>query len=163
MNPDHVLISRGLVLSEIKLLIVDDDASSNAEIERLLREVELGIPVAICQNGQDALDILRARDGFAVLEHPLVVLLEIHLQGMDGHGFLDAVRSDSSLQRMFLFVLSASEDMQDIARAYDKNIVGYILKNGGAGVHRKTLEFIGTYLENIVMPASAHLKPRAPQ
>ena len=59
---------------------------------------------------------------------PIVALLDINMPRMNGHEFLDEIRSDSKLRRLPVFVMSTSDRVTDVNRAYDHCVTGYVIK-----------------------------------
>src|SRR5574341_6716 len=66
-------------------LIIEDEADSAEVVERILKFHR--ISYAVAQNAEEAL--LRLKE-----EAPTILIVDLALPGMDGWGFLQAVRSD---------------------------------------------------------------------
>jgi len=62
------------------------------------------------------------------IREPVVALVDINMPRMNGHEFVEAIRADSDLQELTVFMLTTSEDSNDIERAYDSHVAGYIVK-----------------------------------
>lgn len=87
-----------------QVLIVDDHDDIRAALATLL-ELE-GFDVAPAWGVEDAYRQLR--QGF----RPCVVLLDLHMPGMDGWAFLDRMRIEPHLQDVSAVVLSGDGDQQ---------------------------------------------------
>ena len=59
---------------------------------------------------------------------PTVVLLDLNMPGRDGFDVLEWIREQPGLRRLRVYVLSASDRAQDIARAYDLGANSYLVK-----------------------------------
>lgn len=94
-------------LSEITLLIIDDNFSEDAlEDELKLR-------------GCNSIFIMNAEDGLAYIHQhladPIIVLLDIAMPGLNGHQVLEEIRKKSSLIPVILFsgILEEQETFSD--------------------------------------------------
>lgn len=67
---------------EQKLLVVDDEPVVRRLIRKLLQQAGYGVIEAA--DGDDALELIRR-------EHPVLVLLDIHMPRLDGIATLDAI------------------------------------------------------------------------
>lgn len=79
------------------ILIVDDDESIRAHFRRALEAA--AYPVYEAHDGAAALRVLRAS------AHPMVVLLDLWLPGLDGALVLAAVATDETLATRHVYVL----------------------------------------------------------
>jgi CheY-like chemotaxis protein len=81
------------------VLVVDDDPDTVVTMRDILEEE--GHTVLSAANGLEALEL-------ATLHEPDVVLLDLAMPVMDGHGFLDAVAQVPALANMTVVVLSGN-------------------------------------------------------
>ncbi len=112
----------------ITILIVDDDEVDIRAITRAIRKHGIDNPIAVANNGLEALTLMRS-DGEDALSKPYLVLLDINMPLMNGIEFLNVMREDPTLSDAIVFVLSTSDDDSDILAAYRQHVAGYILKN----------------------------------
>lgn len=113
---------------DLTILIVDDDDVDVRAITRSLRRHNITNPIRVAGNGIEALALLRDGEDGGVA-WPFVVLLDLNMPRMDGHGFLDQIRSDPALAGTVVFVLTTSTHQDDIARAYGHHVAGYVVKD----------------------------------
>lgn len=139
----------------VKFLVIDDDIVSVMAIKRALSKLKIVNPVAVAKDGESALEILRAETSKEGGLPPFLVILDLNMPRMDGFEFLEEVRSDKSLHRAVIFVLSTSDMPQDIAAAYDKNIAGYIVKDELGDSFEAALNMIDSYVKVVELPVSA--------
>lgn len=116
-------------LQTTQLVIVEDDFVDAEAIRRGVMLRKLQFTIEICREGQSALNFMRELQKQS--EDPIrqIVLLDINMPGMNGHEFLQELRSDPELRRSIVFVLTTSEHPRDRSLAYDKNIAGYFVKS----------------------------------
>ncbi len=136
----------------VKFLIVDDDLVSVMAIKRALKKLKIVNPVEVAKDGQEALAILRGKDGGTQLSPPYLVTLDLNMPRMNGFEFLDEVRRDPLLQRAVIFVLSTSDAPTDVAAAYASNIAGYIVKDDLGDSFVKALDMIDSYSKVVELP-----------
>lgn len=139
--------------SPVQFLIVDDDKVSVMAIKRALKKLKIVNPIAVAQDGEQALSILRGQGGKDRLLPPYLVTLDLNMPRMDGFEFLEAVRKDPSLHRAVIFVLSTSDAPKDVAAAYANNIAGYIVKDNLGDSFVKALDMIDAYSKIVELPA----------
>ncbi|HET9620729.1 MAG TPA: response regulator [Kofleriaceae bacterium] len=92
------------------VLVVDDDRDIRDSLVDLLED--LGYAALSASNGLDALEILRTRR-----ELPSMILLDLMMPGLDGHGFCAAQRAELAWAAIPVVVLSAYADADAQASA----------------------------------------------
>lgn len=110
------------------ILIVDDDEVDIEIFMRGAKKRNLPYELMAMQNGQQALDALRSGIGPENQSDRVIIVLDINMPGMNGHQFLEELRTDPSFRRTLVFILSTSDHVRDRLKAYDKNIAGYFTK-----------------------------------
>ncbi len=95
------------VLEKQIVCIVDDDVNIQ-EIYRIKFESE-GFETIAAMNGEDGLALIKSR-------HPDVVLLDLQMPVKDGIEVLEALKSDPSLSRIPVVVLSNQDNQESFKR-----------------------------------------------
>ena len=140
------------------ILLVDDDDVDVIGMKRAFRTAGLtaareggavGTKLVIARDGEDALAMLRAGE----VEAPFIILLDLNMPRMGGVPFLDALRSDDSLRRTIVFVLTTSTRPEDVELAYDRNVAGYIPKRSVDDDFDKIVGMLGSYWSVVELPA----------
>jgi DNA-binding NtrC family response regulator len=80
-----------------------------------------GYKIYITRSGEDALKVARR-------EHPLVILLDVMMPGMDGYETCRRLKSDSDTARSAVIFLSALEHTSDKVRGLEVGAVDFITK-----------------------------------
>lgn len=111
----------------VQMIVVDDDEVDVLALRRAFRTQGIVNPVHVAKDGIAALDLLRGKA--AIVDKPYIVLLDLNMPKMNGIEFLKEVRKDPSLRDSVVFVFSTSSDQDDIGRAYDLNVAGYVVKS----------------------------------
>jgi chemotaxis family two-component system response regulator Rcp1 len=122
------------------LLVVEDNPGD----VRLVREAFSRRP--------DPPDIVDVPDGLAALEflrgdaeRPDLILLDLNLPRMDGREFLSVAKSDASLRRIPVVVLSSSSSEAEVTRLYDLMANGYLIKPADLEGLFELVDLIDTY------------------
>ena len=104
---------------KVKLLIVDD---TPANIHILLEALRDGYQIQAATNGQRGLELARTAP------HPDLILLDVIMEGMDGHQVLSELQADVRTAHIPVIFISAQADDQDEARCLEMGAVDYIIK-----------------------------------
>lgn len=115
--------------TELKILLVEDDELDVMGIRRALQKLNIVNPLIVARDGIEALDLLRGTEGTEKLSGPYMILLDINMPRMNGIEFLDEIRSDDDLKDAKVFILTVSNQDDDIYRAYKQKVAGYIVKS----------------------------------
>jgi DNA-binding response OmpR family regulator len=101
------------------ILVVDDEIDlREALMEALSAE---GYTVSGAEDGQVGLTK-------ALAEHPDLILLDLMMPVMDGHQVLHALREDPWGKDAHVVVLSAMDDVSNVALAHDARPLDYFIK-----------------------------------
>lgn len=136
----------------VPFLVVDDDEVSVMAIKRGLKKLDIGNPVTVAKDGQEALDILRGDGGKERLLPPYIVTLDINMPRMNGLEFLNVIRADPALREAVVFVLTTSDATSDIHTAFERNVAGYVLKDNVNESLNRALKMISDYSELVILP-----------
>jgi len=102
-----------------KLLVVDDDEGNRVMLARRLER--LGHQTILAKNGREALNKLRA-------EPFDLMLLDIQMPEMNGYEVLEVLKADATLSQIPVIVLSASDEIERVARCIEMGAEDYLPK-----------------------------------
>jgi CheY-like chemotaxis protein len=136
----------------VPFLVVDDDEVDVLSIQRAFKKLDVNAPIAVANNGLEALEFLRGQNGRNKLKQPYLILLDLNMPKMNGIEFLEEIRGDEELKRSIVFVLTTSSDQNDLARAYDLNVAGYIVKSDATKTFSDTLGLLNQYRNLVELP-----------
>ena len=111
-------------LAGIRILVVDDNASSQAILEEALKN--WGLVVHVIGSGPEALCLLQQA---AMGENPYHLLLADHcMPGMDGLSLVMEMRQSLPLQVATVMMLTADDYYASVRRCREMGITAYLLK-----------------------------------
>ena len=103
-----------------ELILVVDDMEVNRE--RLVDEIELlGYQSVEAENGAEALKRIEEQP-------PDLILLDLMMPVMDGHGVLEALAANSTWSRIPAVIISGMDDMESLARCLEVGAADYLVK-----------------------------------
>ena len=112
------------------LIIEDSQEDYEACLAALTEDSNIANPIKWCETGDDALAYLRKQGAHADATHELpgLVLLDLNMPGLDGRDVLSEIKSDESMRKMPVVVMTSSGDQADIDRCYDAGANSYVVK-----------------------------------
>jgi CheY-like chemotaxis protein len=113
-----------------RILLVEDDPKDVELTLTALEEYHLANEVVITRDGEQALDYLYRRGGFAARsnDNPAVLLLDLKLPKVDGLEVLQQIKSDQNLRMIPVVVLTSSHEEKDMVASYRLGVNAYVVK-----------------------------------
>ena len=105
-----------------RILVVEDNDMNMQLVEFLLEEG--GYSILKATSGEEALALTQNGDGIA----PDLILMDIHLPGMDGLSVVRAMKADARTSRIPILALTAHAMRGDKDRFLEAGCDGYISK-----------------------------------
>lgn len=136
----------------VTFLLVEDDAIDVKVIKKGFKTLKLANPVRTARDGIEALDILRGTNGQECIVSPYLILLDINMPRMNGIEFLQEIRADEKLRASIVFMLTTSASDEDVIKAYNHNVAGYILKSKVMDSFTRALEMLDHYWKVVEFP-----------
>jgi adenylate cyclase len=101
------------------LLLADDDEANRDLLRRRLER--LGYRITACVDGQEALELAREAA-------PDLVLLDMLMPVLDGHEALVRLKADETLRHLPVIMISALDQVEDIAHCIELGAEDYLAK-----------------------------------
>lgn len=124
----YPLAERQIEKRECRVLLIEDNPGDVRLIREALAESALPIHLDVAYDGEEAIALLQSKAPPTTARRPALILLDLNLPRKNGYEVLQEIRSDASLRRIPVVVLSTSQSAQDIARSYDLGANCYIVK-----------------------------------
>ncbi|HXT12033.1 MAG TPA: response regulator [Candidatus Angelobacter sp.] len=149
MNPDETVPKSKIIL------IAEDDPDDRLLARDALEESGQGAELRFVENGEDLLDFLLQRGKYdANTPRPGLVLLDLNMPLKDGREALREIKSNASLRRIPMVVLTTSRADTDVDLIYELGANSFITKPVRYEALVELMRVIAQYWLNIVeLPA----------
>ena len=115
----------------ITILMADDDEEDCMLVKDAWQESRLANDLRFVADGEELMDYLHHRGTFSSQTdspRPGLILLDLNMPRKDGREALKEIKADVSLRQLPIVVLTTSKAEEDIVRAYDLGVSGFIIK-----------------------------------
>jgi CheY-like chemotaxis protein len=93
-----------------------------------LKESKIRNNIFVAEDGVEAMDFLLRKGKYVNSPRPDLILLDLNLPRKSGREVLAEIKSDASLKRIPVVVVTVSRHEEDILKAYDLHANCYITK-----------------------------------
>lgn len=137
----------------IVILMADDDPEDVMLARDALAESRLANTLNVVEDGEQLLDYLYQRGKYNETNAPRpgLILLDLNMPRLDGREALSRIKSDASLKRIPVVVLTTSKAEEDVFRSYDLGANSYITKPVTFDSLVKVVRSLAEYWFGIVM------------
>ncbi len=112
----------------IEILLVEDSPGDVRLTIEALKEAKVKNNLSVAKDGVEAMDFLHKTNQFKDAVRPDLILLDLNLPKKDGRELLAEIKSDDSLKRIPIVILTTSNSESDILKTYDLHANCYITK-----------------------------------
>jgi CheY-like chemotaxis protein len=116
----------------ITILMADDDQEDRELTRDALQDSRLANEMKFVVDGRELMDYLRHQGRYEqapeVAPRPGIILLDLNMPKMDGREALAEIKSDKTLRRIPIVVLTTSKDDEDVLRTYELGVNSFITK-----------------------------------
>jgi CheY-like chemotaxis protein len=120
-----------LLIESAVILLAEDDDNHVFLIRRAFHEANLLNPLFVVRNGEEAIAYLKGEGAYANrAEYPLpaLLLLDLKMPRKNGFDVLQWIREEPGLRNLRIIVLTSSEDIRDVNRAYQLGANSFLVK-----------------------------------
>jgi two-component system, chemotaxis family, response regulator Rcp1 len=110
------------------ILLVEDNPGDVRLAREALTENHIKHNLYHVDDGLQALDFLHNKGTYHSSPRPDLILLDLNLPNINGHKVLAEIKSDESLKKIPVVILSISRSEKDIERSYELNANCYVTK-----------------------------------
>ncbi|MBY0522276.1 MAG: response regulator [Gemmataceae bacterium] len=126
----------------VEVLLIDDTPSEVDRTIRALRKARLRCRVRVAETGDEALELLRRK---RPRWQPDLILLDWYLPKKEGREVLEEIKSDPTLRRIPIVILSVSDHPQDICAAYDGHANSFVTKPADFEQFARAMKFLEVF------------------
>ncbi len=142
------------ITQQLNILLVEDDEVDVMNVQRALKKNNATSALYRAANGIEALAMLRTNSQIAKENNSrLLILLDLNMPKMGGIEFLKELRSDPTLCKLPVVILTTSMQDSDLAAAYQYNVAGYIIKPITFSSFVETIDVLNRYWSMSEMPS----------
>lgn len=130
-----------------RVLVAEDNEDHLFLTVRALRDWENNVilEVEAVSDGEELLDFLYRRGDYADRPRPHVILLDIKMPRVTGIEALERLKTDPTLRRIPVIVLTSSDRPEDVDAVYQLGGNTYVNKQGTVGGMRQSLEEVAHF------------------
>jgi CheY-like chemotaxis protein len=113
------------------ILLADDRDDDITLLLRSFQKVGINIPIQVVKDGEQAIAYLSGAGKYSNrIDHPLpdLLLLDLKMPKVDGFEVLHWIRTSSQLPTLRVVVLTSSDDIRDVTRAYSLGANSFLVK-----------------------------------
>ena len=113
------------------ILLAEDDEDHVVLIKRAFAQADLRNPLYVVWNGEEAIEYLSGIGKYSNrAEYPLpdLLLLDLKMPRVDGFQVLAWIREQPELKALRTLVLTSSNDLRDVNRAYQLGANSFLVK-----------------------------------
>ena len=132
----------------IAILVAEDNKYDRMILQQAFAELDVNVALYFVESGEDVLDYLYRRNGYAsaaASPRPALVLMDLNMPRMNGQEALQAIRQDETLRVLPVIVLSTSDNPRQIAQAYANGVNAFMTKPGPYDDFVELLRRFGSY------------------
>jgi CheY-like chemotaxis protein len=118
-------------MNELRTILLAEDNPKDVELTlEAMAENNLANNIFVVKDGVEALEFLHCEGKYKHRKagNPALILLDIKMPRMDGIEVLRNIRSDASLKRIPVVVLTSSREEKDLFNTYELGVNAYVLK-----------------------------------
>jgi CheY-like chemotaxis protein len=134
----------------VTIIMIEDDEGHARLIEKNIRRAGVCNEIRAFTSGTSALEHMF--DEKVRNSGPFLVLLDLNLPDMNGVDILAKLKSDETLRRAPVVVLTTTDDQREIQRCYDLGANVYITKPVEYETFSQAIRQLGLFLSVIQVP-----------
>ncbi|HTC21668.1 MAG TPA: response regulator, partial [bacterium] len=145
----------GLPGKKAPLLMADDNEGDCLLMAEALKTNHSETPLETVPSGEALLDYLYRRGKFAHSgPAPSLILLDLNMPGIGGREALKIIKSDASLRKIPVVILTSSKAKEDVSMGYESGVNSYITKPTTFGELVGVVKAIqGYWLDTVELPS----------
>jgi CheY-like chemotaxis protein len=113
------------------VLIAEDNENDIVMLQRAFRQASITAPIQYVSNGEQAIAYLKGDGRFSRRDEfplPDLLLLDLKMPRKSGFDVLEWLRTQPSMSHLRVVVLTTSEELRDVNRAYALGAASFLTK-----------------------------------
>jgi len=137
------------------ILIVDDDANDLFLIEHAFRENGVKDSIHKAKGGREAIDYMMGEGKYSdrnIYAYPTFITIDLKMPVVDGLAVLEHIKKNPAWAIIPTVILTSSQDLDDIKKAYMLGASSYHVKPGSLAALRKQIKILHDYWMTCEVP-----------
>jgi CheY-like chemotaxis protein len=154
-----------MLAEPLVILLAEDDEGHASLVRRNLKRSGVVNEIVHVNDGQEALDYVRALGKYSDRPRvaPMLLLLDINMPRVDGIEVLRQIKQDEKHNRIPVIMLTTTDDPREISRAYELGCSVYVTKPVAYEAFVEAVSRLGLFLQVVrVPPETGSLEISAP-
>lgn len=139
----------------LSILVAEDDESDVLLLNRAFRDADLGNPVHMVADGQEAIEFLQRAKNSPSDQLPGLVVLDLMMPRRDGIDVLHWMRQQPIICTLPAIIFTSSANRHDVERAYEAGANAYLVKPPSITARTELARFIKDWLRLVQPPLCA--------
>lgn len=131
----------------IEILLVEDNPADVRMMQEALVLADIPHHLALVSDGEEALLYLNRQGKYSAATRPDIVLLDIKLPKISGHGVLESIRNNPELRTLPVMVMTSSSAPQDRSTSENLQATHFITKPIGLNVLAGDIKIINALVK----------------
>ena len=132
------------------ILLVEDDNVDVMTVKRVFNDLNIKNQLVTTANGEEALEYLKNNENTS----PCMIFLDLNMPKMNGLEFLRIIKTDGTLQKIPVIVLTTSSQEEDIIESFKFSVAGYIVKSVDYNEFTEAMKTINQYWTLSKLPSN---------
>lgn len=138
----------------LTIFLAEDDDGHATLIRRNLERARLNAEIFRFRDGPQTLEHLRREVGKESPRHPLLLLLDIRMPGMEGTEVLRIIKSDPKMRTVPVYMLTTTDNPVEVDRCFELGCNAYLTKPVSYEAFAGALERLCAFLEVSQLPVT---------
>jgi DNA-binding response OmpR family regulator len=108
--------------------MIDDDEEDFILVKEALESKGLKVDLYWARDGDEAMNFLFRRGGYANARTPNLILLDLNMPGKNGFEVLRDLKAHEGLRKIPVVILTSSRDQRNVSRGYNVGASSFMLK-----------------------------------
>lgn len=147
------------------ILVAEDKEDDITLLRRAFQKADITNPVHIVRDGKECIHYLSGTGKYANRDEypiPVLLLLDLKMPHTNGFEVLKWIRAQPTLKRLPVVVLTTSEDIFDINRAYELGANSFLVKTLDIQSFSDLVEQVSRYWIHFSRAPEAERPPKTP-
>ena len=136
-------------MAQADILYVEDNEDYIDFMKRVMRKMDTTVSMTVSTDSKAALSTVKNNDNSPRYR---LILLDIHMPGLNGIEVLQRIREQKELTRTPVIMLSTSDNPKDVEVCYRAGANGYVIKPVGLQSLTSAMKYICDYWLNCNYP-----------